>query len=223
MKKLEVIFFFSIFPFLSCETNEKEILYKWINGNTRLERIQSNTINCFIENLYYETGELQNVTKYKDSIACGESVTYHKNGKIFSKINYLNGKINGDVIEFFSTGKIMFKGNQVEGSLVGTASHYYENGKPESELYYKDNKAFLVNYWDSISVQKIKNGNGIKKFQDILNKDKNGKDTSINVLVVGIYKDSLHNGLWKYYNIIDNKLVLERTFKDDNLVSETWK
>jgi hypothetical protein len=56
-----------------------------------------------------------------------------------------------------------------------------------------------------------------------LNKGKNGNDTTINVLVVGTYKDSLHNGLWKYYNLVDNKLILERSFKDDKIVSESWK
>ena len=59
---------------------------------------------------------------------------------------------------------LMFKGNQVDGNLVGTATHYYENGKPERELYYKDGKVFLVNYWDSSGVQKIIKGKDIKKF-----------------------------------------------------------
>jgi hypothetical protein len=38
----------------------------------------------------------------------------------------------------------MFKGNQIYGNLVRTATHYYDNGKPESELYYKDSKVFLL-------------------------------------------------------------------------------
>jgi antitoxin component YwqK of YwqJK toxin-antitoxin module len=116
----------------------------------------------------------------------------------------------------------MFKGNQMDGNLIGTATNYYDNGKPATELYYKNGKSFLVSYWDSNHVQQVKNGNGIKRFRDYLNKDKNGNDTTLNVLVVGIYKDSLHNGLWKYYNPVNNKLVLERIFKDDKIIAETW-
>ena len=131
-------------------------------------------------------------------------------------------KINGEVTEFHKTGNLMFKGNQVDGELVGTATHYYDNGKPETELYYKANKILFVNYWDSNNVQQVINGSGINKYKSFLGKDKNGNDTTINVIVVGAYKDSLQNGLWKYYNFVDNKLILERNFKDDKLISEVW-
>ena len=192
-------------------------------GKPKIERVYSDTPNCFIEKNYYDNGQLASETKFMDSTKNGESIAYYKDGKLLGKCIYRNGKINGEVTEFHKTGKLMFKGIQIDGNLVGTATHYYANGKPESELYYKDNKVFLVNYWDSSFAQTVTNGNGIKKFKDYLNKDKNGNDTMIDVLVVGTYKDSLHNGLWKYYNLDDNRLVLERNFKDDKIISETWK
>ncbi len=207
----------------SCRTNKQEVISKWDNGKIKVERIYSDTPNCFIERHFYENGQLASETKFIDSTKNGESVAYYKDGKLLGKCIYKNGKINGEVTEFHKTGSLMFKGNQIDGNLVGTATHYYDNGKPETELYYKDNKVFLVNYWDSSGLQQISNGDGIKKFQDFLNKDKNGNDTMINVFVVGIYKDSLYNGLWKYYNAADNKLILERDFKDDKIISERWK
>lgn len=207
----------------SCKTNNKQIISKWDNGKPKIERVYSDTPNCFVEKNYYDNEQLASQTKFIDSAKNGESIAYYKDGKLLGKCVYRNGKINGEVTEFHKTGNLMFKGNQLEGNLVGIATHYYDNGKPESELYYKNSKVYLVNSWDSSNVQQIINGNGIKKFQDFLNKDKNGNDTTINVLVVGTYKDSLHNGLWKYYNLVDNKLVLERIFKDDKIVSETWK
>jgi len=223
MTVFKLTIFLTILSLFSCKTNNKHVIAKWENGNPKLERVYSDTPNCFVEKNYYENGQLSTETKFIDSTKNGESISYYKDGKLLGKCIYRNGKINGEVTEFHKTGNLMFKGNQTDGNLVGTATHYYDNGKPEIELYYKDSKVFLVNYWDSSNVQQIINGNGIKKFQDYLNKDKNGNDTTINVITVGIYKDSLHNGLWKYYSLVDNKLVLERTFKDDKIISETWK
>jgi len=223
MTAFKLIIFLTFLSFFSCKTNNKQIIAKWDNGKLKLERVYSDTLNCFIERNYYENGQLASETKFIDSTKNGESIAYYKDGKLLGKCVYRNGKINGEVTEFHKTGNLMFKGNQTDGNLVGTATHYYDNGKPETELYYKDSKVFLVNYWDSSNVQQIINGNGVKKFQDYLSKDKNGNDTTINVLAVGTYKDSLHNGLWKYYSLVENKLVLERNFKDDKITSETWK
>ncbi len=223
MTRFKLTIILTLITLFGCKTNNKQIISKWDNGKPKLERIYSDTPNCFVEKEYYDNGQLESETKFIDSTENGESIAYYKDGKILGKCIYRNGKINGEVTEFHKTGELMFKGHQINGNLVGAATNYYDNGKPESELYYKDNKAFLVNYWDSSSVQKIVNGDGIKRFQNELNRNKNGKDTTLNVLVIGTYKDSLHNGLWKYYNLVDNKLVLERTFKDDKVISETWK
>ena len=223
MAAFKLAIFLTILSLFSCKTSNKQIIAKWNNGTPKLERLYSDTPNRFIEKNYYENGQLASETKFIDSTKNGESIAYYKDGKILGKFVYRNGKINGEVTEFHKTGNLMFKGNQIDGNLVGIATHYYDNGKPERELYYRDSKVFLVNYWDSSGVQKIIDGNGIRKFQDYFDKDKNGKDISLNLLVIGTYKDSLHNGLWKYYSLVDNKLVLEMDFKDDKIISETWK
>lgn len=223
MTAFKLTSFLTILSVFSCKANYKQIIDKWDNGNPKLERVYSDTPNCFTEKEYYENGQLASETKFIDNTKNGESIAYYKDGKFLGKCIYRNGKINGEVTEFHKTGNLMFKGNQIDGNLIGTATHYYDNGKPESELYYKDSKVFLINYWNSSNVQQIINGNGLKKFQDYLSKDKNSDHITLNVLVVGTYKDSLRNGLWKYYNLVDNKLVLERNFNDDKIISETWK
>lgn len=223
MAVLKLSVLLTILCLFSCKTNHRNVISKWDNGKVKLERIYSDTPNIFIEKKYYDNGQLASATKFVDSTKNGESIAYYKDGKLLGKCVYKNGKINGAVTEFHETGTLMFKGNQVDGNLIGLATYYFDNGKPGSELFYKNNKAFLVNSWDSNNVQQVVNGNGIEKSKSYLSKDKNGNDTTINVLVIGIYKDSLHNGVWKYYNTIDNKLILERTFQNDSIISESWK
>ena len=223
MAAFKLAIFLTILSLFSCKTNNRQIISKWDNGKTKVERIYSATPNSFIEKEYYENGQLASQTKFIDSIENGESIAYYKDGKLLGKTYYKNGKIDGEVTEFHKTGNLMFKGNQVNGKLVGFATHYYDNGKPEKELYYKDNKVFLVSYWDSSGLKKTINGDGVGQFQDYLAKTKEGKDTSLTVVAIGTYKDSLRNGVWKYYSLVDNKLVLEKEFKNDKVISETWK
>jgi antitoxin component YwqK of YwqJK toxin-antitoxin module len=223
MKVFQLAIVFTIFFLFGCKINHKEIIAQWHNGQTRIERTYSDTPNCFLQREYYDNGQLENETKFIDSIKTGPSIAYYRDGNPAGKCIYKNGKINGDVFELYENGNHRFKGYQINGELIGKATHYYENGKPETELFYKDKTEFLVNIWDSSGVQQIINGEGIRKFADYLEKDKKGNDTTIYVSVVGIYKDSLQNGLWKYYNASDGKLILEINFKDDKEVSETWK
>jgi len=222
MTVLKLIIFIFTFSLISCKTDNKVVVEKWDNGKSKLEIIYSDTPNCFIEKKYYENGQLASETKFIDSIENGESVAYYDDGNLLGKFVYKNGKINGEVLEFHKTGNLMFKGNQIDGKLVGTAINYYANGKPETITYFKDNKTFLVNYWDSVGTQLMKNGNGVRKYKDLLSKDRNDNEIMLSVLVVGTYKDSLRNGLWKYYSETDNKLMLEREFNKNNVVYEKW-
>lgn len=223
MTGIKLILLLITLSLFSCTTKKKHIIAKWENGKPKIERVYSDTPNVFTEKEYYENGQLASETKFIDSIKNGASIAYYKDGKFLGKSFNKNGKINGEVTEFHRTGNLMFKGVQEDGDLIGTAIHYYDNGKPETELYYNNGKVFLVNYWDSSNVQQIVNGNGVKKFKDYLNKDKNGAATKIKVFVAGNYQDSVCNGVWKYYDQIDNKLVLERNFEDNKITSETWK
>ena len=211
----------TLFLLAGCQSNKHEVITKWNNGNTKVERIYSDPPHVYIEKEYYESGQLKHASRFIDSLKNGEDVGYYENGQLAGKAVYKNGKINGPVMELHKNGNVMFTGNQVDGKLNGTATHYYDNGKPETESFFKNDKSVIVNYWDSTGTQQIKNGEGIKKFQYYVSK--NGNDATIPVLVVGAYKDSVATGIWKYYRLSDNKLILEREFKDDKVVSESWK
>jgi antitoxin component YwqK of YwqJK toxin-antitoxin module len=184
---------------LSCKSKNKEIIETWPSGITKVERIYSNNRIDYIEKDYYE------------------------NGQLLSETNFKNDKINGTVLEYHKNENLMFRGFQINGELAGKAISYYENGKQEREELYKNNKVFLENYWDSSGVQEITNGEGSIAISDILTKNKNNNDTSIEVIDSGYYSGGLHNGLWKYYDASSKKLILEINFKDNNVISENWK
>ncbi|MBK9532188.1 MAG: toxin-antitoxin system YwqK family antitoxin [Chitinophagaceae bacterium] len=222
MTRFKLIIFFSLFTLFGCTNDKNVVIEKWDNGRPKLEVIYSDTPNIFIKKSYYENGQLASETKYVDSIKNGQSLSFYDNGKLLGKVFYKNGKINGEVTEFYKTGGIMFKGTQVDGELVGVATHYYDSGAFESEIYFKDGKEFFVNYWDSTGIQQMKNGTGVRILEDLLTKDKDGNDISLNVLVHGSYRDSLRNGIWKYYNKTGDELILEREFKGNDIVRERW-
>lgn len=222
MTYYKVIFLLLILPIYSCKTGKK-ILSKWDNGQVKVERIYSDTSGVYIEKEYYENGKLGSKTRFENSSKNGESVSYYSDGKLLGRCTYRNGKINGEVTEFHKTGSVMFKGNQADGEFFGLAIHYYDNGKPEIEYYYTGNKAFIVSSWDSNGIQQVKNGEGIRKFKGFLGRDRNDNDTTIDVFVIETYKDSLRNGLCKYYNLLENKLILERDFQDGRIILEKWK
>ena len=153
MTAFKLIIFLTFLSLFSCKTNNKQIIAKWDNGKPKLERVYSDTPNCFIERNYYENGQLASETKFIDSTKNGESIACYKDGKLLGKCVYKNGKINGEVTEFHKTGNLMFKGNQVDGNLVGIATHYYENGKPKIEYLYKDKQRLVIRQWDSSGKQ----------------------------------------------------------------------
>jgi antitoxin component YwqK of YwqJK toxin-antitoxin module len=221
--KNKITIFFITLSFLSCQNSNKVVIEKWDNGKIKIELVYSDTPSIFTKMEYYENGQLGNSIRFVDSLENGESISYYEDGRLLGTSNYRNGKRNGDVIEFYKSGNLMFKGYQIDDNLVGTAIHYYPDGKPETVIYYENKQSFLVNCWDSNNVQQVINGNGIKKFKTALNRYKNNEDTIIDVIVIGPYQDSLNNGIWEYYNIGDKKMILERNFKDNIIVSEAWK
>lgn len=149
MKIVFTLFFSTIFFLFSCTSSNKEIISKWENGTTKLERVYSNTPNIFIEREFYENGQLANESRIQNSKRNGKSISYYNNGSLLGISYYQEGKINGEVLEYYRNGNLMFKATQANGKLVGKALHYYENGQPKTELFYKNNQKQLVYQWDS--------------------------------------------------------------------------
>ena len=85
MASFKLTIFLTLFILFSCKTNNKQIIAKWNNGKPKLERVYSDTPNCFIEKEYYENGQLASESKFIDSTKNGESIAFYKDGKLLGK------------------------------------------------------------------------------------------------------------------------------------------
>jgi len=104
--------------------------------------------------IYYETGELQAIGKYKGQAKDSSWVYYHKNGKTMTEEFYLNGKREGNWKLYYKDGKkaeekefsqdleqgewktyyrsgqLKMKATYVNGRLEGEQWYYNTNGRP---------------------------------------------------------------------------------------------
>jgi uncharacterized protein len=80
---------------------------------------------------YYKTGELKQVTPYKDNKKHGEGKVYAKDGTINTLITYNKGMI----IE-----KQYINRRDEQGLKQGYWKHYYDTGNLKTEAYYVDDK-----------------------------------------------------------------------------------
>jgi antitoxin component YwqK of YwqJK toxin-antitoxin module len=71
------------------------------------------------EKIYYENGQLGEVTIWKNGKKEGESKQYHKNGQLKEVTNYKNGKREGEDKYYFLNGEVEI--------------FYWKNGKDITE------------------------------------------------------------------------------------------
>ncbi len=198
-----------LFTLCSCKNERRKVLETWENGNPKLERTSFQGDNSkFVERRFYRNGLIEYEINFKDSLKDGNAVYFYKNEKKKSQENYSNGKLNGDVIEYFENGTLKVTGKFENNEPVGITKRFYENGKIEKEVFYKGNKIpYLVNYWDTLGNQQIKNGSGKIMQRTTLN--------NIAVREEGFYIDTMRVGTWKYYDLRTGKLIQECDFENN--------
>ncbi|PHR70183.1 MAG: hypothetical protein COA67_08625 [Lutibacter sp.] len=96
---------------------------------------------------YYEGGELQSVTSYKNGKPNGTAKVYYENGKLAGIGKFSNGEMTGKYIEYFPDGKTYRINHYQNGKLDGMSIAYYENGKTEETGSYKNGKE--IGYWNA--------------------------------------------------------------------------
>jgi hypothetical protein len=60
--------------------------------------------HCYVDTLYYSSGKIEMIMKYKDSLPDGRYEYYYPNGQMAEKGRYLRGKAVGEFYKYDSTG-----------------------------------------------------------------------------------------------------------------------
>lgn len=110
---------------------------------------------------------------------------YYANGDVQMKGAYKNSQRDGVFIYYSDHNTYESAGRYVEDRHVGKWESYHANGRMESEVYYRD-RYFLKNWWDSLGVQQVKDGEG-----RVTRKFANGI-----IAEEGDYRDGYQEGLW---------------------------
>ena len=156
---------------------------------------------------YYENGNLQETSYYKDGKLEGIQIAYYENGSLKSESTYKNGKLNGMVKSYYENGKIQREFNTKDGKLNGLAKEYLENGNLLGEINYKNDKldGLMRVYYEN---------NNIKQESNMKNNEPNG--------IVKNYRDD--GTLMAEVNYKNGKLdgLNKRFYGDGSYCERVW-
>jgi len=110
------------------------------NGNIERETIYKNNVYNGIIKFYYDNGNLQSTCIYVDGVQNGETKSYFENGQINIIGLFINDKQEGVSTLFYENGKKHFEANYKNGLLDGLLKGYDENGILQLEINYKSNE-----------------------------------------------------------------------------------
>ena len=77
---------------------------------------------------------------YKGNPFNGALVEYYENGQLQEKSKFKDGKQHGVFESYYKSGQLEVKAYFKNGKVDGVSKEYYENGKLEEEKKWKDGK-----------------------------------------------------------------------------------
>lgn len=155
---------------------------------------------------------------YTDKVVSSNDTirTYYTKGDVLRSVKPTNekGRTDGVALFYHETGSIKSKANYAGGSLEGTVLSYYPNGSKQSEeLFSSEGDSKLINYWDSLGVQIVKEGNGFCKcIFNIIGES--------NTLEAGKLENSLRDSIWVGYKK-DGLSHFEELYQKGKLINGT--
>lgn len=132
---------------------------------------------------------------------------YIISGNVLMTGKYNGGKKYGNFTFYYSNGEVESSGEYNNNSRIGEWKYFYPNGKLKMIVVFPDpnnNLDFsILEFYDSLGAQKIKNGNGkwINESIRIGLFDKNSPKT-----LTGNFKNGKKHGEWKLTRNSDKKL-----------------
>ena len=106
------------------------------DGNLEIESEFKEGILDGVSKSYYKNTKLEMEGSYTEGRKNGVFKEYYENGKIKSEINYSYDLKEGLAKTYYSNGNVEAEGNFENGEEIGTTRVYYENGKLKEEIPY---------------------------------------------------------------------------------------
>jgi antitoxin component YwqK of YwqJK toxin-antitoxin module len=89
---------------------------------------------------WYENGQLEHITEFKNHDKNGVHLQYYKNGQLQASGHDFNGERDGEEKLWYEDGKLQAISNRSKGVLDGKSTIYYENGRVKIDGYYVNGK-----------------------------------------------------------------------------------
>lgn len=165
----KLLFFFSVFTFISCSSNKSKIVE---NGYEGIGRIKNN----YKEGrwIYKDGTKVTTIGHFSKGIQHGKWKYLNAGGKVHQKGNFIKDKRNGIWKFYYDDGKLMKKCRLIDNRESGHSSWYYRNGKLYTIRIYVDGKldgikSCFDKFGEPLDCGKIINGNGFLLHHDIEN------------------------------------------------------
>jgi antitoxin component YwqK of YwqJK toxin-antitoxin module len=130
---------------VACNPIDKKIY--WKNGKLKKEGQVFNGKANGLWKFYYETGEKQSETYYKEEVRHGHTVHYWPNGIKKGEGDYFNGELHGKWTVFHDNGKMERQGEMKNGKENGIWKVWDENGQLTIEVAYNDGEIVSQTYF----------------------------------------------------------------------------
>lgn len=197
------------------------------SGELALEGDYLEGLEDGVWNYYNEEGEIIKFETYSRGLVHGSFMSFHSPGVVMDSGGYELGRMKGPwfskyengVVEqsgsfeldqpvglwsyFYENGQMAQQGNYVNGKKTGIWKDWNEEGKlTEEAKYHSSDDIRWINYWGPDGNQQIKDGSG-----NLITYHDSGV-----ISARGTIRDSIFDGLWKYYHE-NGQLAAEHLYK----------
>jgi len=160
---LLTITLYSAVGFAQSDSTDKPIYFEALtDGSTQFYFDE----HYFLVDKFCQFKKIERVGRYDVSLKNfdGEFTDYNDDGKVILTGTYANGKKEGVFTSYFANGNVKWLITFKDDNAIDTSVYNYPDGLPMLEIAYKDNQAFVQNYWDTRRRQRVKDGNGKFEF-----------------------------------------------------------
>jgi len=210
MKKINLFFLLVILVNTS--------VFAQLSGNKFYQKTKEGYYHFYYDQQYYLVAQdcrfkfftrvIQHVKE--KNVFDGFFTDYFNNNKIALTGTYKMGLKDGVFKNYYPNGKLRYEVTFVDDKITGKAYFFYDNGKPWLNIEIKDGTFFILEYWNPVGKQRVKEGNGVYEYKDwYWGYNVDGFEA---VVYKGRIKNGLTNSNWNiFFSYPDLSVELYRT------------